>query len=461
MKIALVRCPCVNLPFPPSVGLAYINAALKKAGHEVSIFDLNIEIFHAADGPDKDKWNVLEAPSLLDFGEEIFHKYNQLFEEFVKRILKTRAAVIGFSIWNTNVSLSLKIAKELKQLEPNIKVVFGGPDCFPEWSGNSSIKNDCVDLVVYGEGEETITEVIDYLQTTGRIGLHPGTLVKKNGSVIDCGCRKPAHDLNTLPFPDFDGFPLGKYMSNEMPIIFNRGCSRKCVYCSLPGTTPVYRCRSAQSIYEELKYQVNKYPQIDMFHDDSPALNSNLKELSRLCDLIIQGGLRIHWSGFASVDKNMDAVLLKRMKEAGCAGLNFGIESGSQKIVDKMRKGFRIEDAENNLRDAHNLGIETVANFIIGFPGEDEEDFQRTLDFILRNKQYISFVGSTASCWIGPYIWMYEHPEEFGITEEQGQANWSCKENNHEIRKMRELKFKALLDSLEIDKSYPQVVGKK
>ena len=64
--------------------------------------------------------------------------------------------VIGFSVWDSNVSLSLKIAQEIKQLEPNIKVIFGGPECFPKWSGDSLIKNDCVDVVVYGEAEETL-----------------------------------------------------------------------------------------------------------------------------------------------------------------------------------------------------------------------------------------------------------------------------------------------------------------
>ncbi len=458
MKIALVRCPCVNLPYPPSVGLAYINSVLKKAGHEVFVFDLNIEIFHAADGQDKNKWNIPDVSGLIDLGQEISRKHDQLFRENLKKIAETGSGVIGFSVWDSNAALSLKIAKEIKLLSPQVKVIFGGPECFPEWGGNDLIKHDCVDLVVYGEAEETLPEVIEYLELTGRIGLHAGTIAKSNGRVVNFGSRPAPPELDSLPFPDFDGFPLEKYATKEMPIIFNRGCSRKCVYCSLPGTTPAYRSRSAHSIFEEFKYQLNKYPQVDVFHCDSPALNSNLKELSRLCELMINDGLKISWSGFAVIDKRMDAQLLEKMKKAGCAGLNFGIESGSQKIVDKMRKGFSIEDAQNNLRDAYNLGMQTVANFIVGFPGENEEDFQETLDFISRNKQYISFVGSTAACWIGPYIWIQEHPEEFAITQEQD--GWSCKENNNQVRKHRELRLKEFADSLGIGKAYPKLSDK-
>jgi radical SAM superfamily enzyme YgiQ (UPF0313 family) len=464
MKVTLIRCPCINLPYPPSAGLAYINSFLKKSGHQTFIFDLNVELFHSVSDDKKERWGIPDLNILIKLSEDIMSDNEKLVNEYIKKILATGSSIIGFSVWDSNRLFSLKLAEKIKKINKDIIIVFGGPECFPKWSGKSLIKEECVDVVVYSEGEETLRELIDYLELTNRIGLHAGTIVKRNSDIIDCGSRKPIQDLDNMPFPDFDKFPLDKYMTNEIPILFSRGCNRNCAYCAVPGTIPNYRWRSANSIYEEIKYQLKKHPHIDSFHSDSPALNSNLKELSKLCDLIIQDGLKINWSGFALIDKNMNLDLLKKMKEAGCSGLNFGIESGSQDIIDKMRKGFRVEDAEQNLRDAYSLGIEVVANFIIGFPGEKEKDFQETLDFISRNQQHISSAGSMHSCWLGPYMYLYDHADEFNIIINSSSNdlscnihNWSCPENNQQIRKAREDEFKDFINSLGIGKAWSKL----
>jgi radical SAM superfamily enzyme YgiQ (UPF0313 family) len=461
MRISLVMCPCVNLPYPPSLGLAYINSFLRNSGHEVFIFDLNIELFHSVSGEKKTSWNIRNSNNLIKLSEEIIFEHSDLFGDYIKKMLETRSTVIGFSVWDSNSLFSLRVAQEIKKIDRNITIIFGGPECFPEWSGKSLIKEDCVDAVVYGEGEETLKEIIGYLEMTGRIGLHSGAIVKNNYQVVDCGNREPIKELDNMLFPDFDGFPLNKYMIKRLPIIFSRGCTRKCAYCSLPGTAPRYRWRSANSIYEEMKHQLRKYSHIDSFGSDSPALNSNLKELSRLCDLLIQDDLKVSWSGFAVIDKGMDLSLLKKMKRAGCSGLNFGIESGSQSVIDKMRKGFRIEDAEQNIRDAYGLGIDVVVNFIVGFPGESEGDFQQTLDFISRNQQCISFIGSRTSCWIGPYMYLYDHPDDFGVVinsdNNTSSHNWSCKESNYLIRKTREDKLNEFISSLNIRNAYSKL----
>ena len=390
MKISLVRCPCINLPYPPPIGLAYISSSLKAAGHEVFIFDLNVEFFHHAKVEDREKWVTSDVNSLIALAESINYKYEELVDHYIRKILDTQAEIIGFSVWNTNSLFSLRLAEEIKRRDKNRFVVFGGPECFPRWSGMFLIQNEAVDAVVYGEGEETLKEISSSLEKSGKVEFPQGSIIRKGSKEIDCGPRRPIEDLNALPFPDFTDFPMDKYLTHHLPIVFSRGCPRKCSYCSTPGTTPGYRWRHAKGIFEEIKSQLQKHPDKVGFDLYSPALNSNIEELSKLCDFILQDKMKFGWSGFAIIDPGMKSDLLKKMRKAGCSGLNFGIESGSQKIINRMRKGFRIEDAERLIRDAHNAEMETVVNFIIGFPDETEGDFQETMEFISRNSDYIS-----------------------------------------------------------------------
>lgn len=450
MKIALVRCPCINLPYPPPIGMAYIASFLKVAGHEVSIFDLNVEIFHQVHSTKKERWVMPDVNTLIELAKKVAFQYSNLIDRYVQEILNTEARIIGFSVYDTNLFFSLRMAREIKRKDKNRIVVFGGPECFPLWSGRYLMQETVVDAVVYGEGEETLLDIVRSLEKSEAIEFCPGTIIRDGFRMIDCGPRQPIDNLDILPFPDFSGFPLDKYLTTELPIVFNRGCPRRCAYCSTPSLIPKYRWRSANRIYEEMKYQLQKYPHIDSFHSHSPSLSSNLKELSRLCDLIIQDKLKFKWSGFASIGPMMDIDLLRKMRKAGCFGLNLGVESGSQKIIDRMQKGFRIEVAERLLREAHSVGFETVVNFIIGFPGETEEDFQITLEFISRNWEYISHIGSMTTCWIEPYLYIFDHPEEFDIVIGSDAHRWQSNDgkNTFDVRTERKKRFEDFISSL-------------
>lgn len=450
MKIALVRCPCINLPYPPPIGLAYITSFLKAAGQEVSIFDLNVEFFHRVHAAIKERWVTPDVSTLIELAKEVASDNSSVIDHYVREILKTEAVIIGFSAYDTNLFFSLRVAREIKRKDKNRIVVFGGPECFPLWSGRYLIQETVVDAVVYGEGEETMLDIVRSVEKSGTIEPCPGAITKDGPRVIDCGARPPIEDLDMLPFPDFSDFPLGKYLTTELPIVFNRGCPHRCAYCSTPSLIPRYRWRSAERIYAEMKYQLQKYPHIDYFHSDSPSLSSNIRELSRLCDIIIQNTLKFKWSGFASIEPALDIELLRKMTRAGCFGLNLGIESGSQRVIDRMRKGFRIEAAERLLRDAHNAGLETVVNFIIGFPGETEEDFQATLQFISRNWEYIFYIGSMNTCWIDPYVYLFDHPEEFDIVIGSNAHEWKSSDgkNTLEVRKERMKRFQDHILSL-------------
>jgi len=447
------------LPYPPLIGLAQLKSFLEIIGHEVFIFDLNIEFFHHVEFTEKEKWASPDKEPLIELAKVIASKYSNLINYYVEEILNTQSKIIGFSIWNSNMFFSLRVAREIKRKVKDRIIIFGGPECFPLYSGKFLIQDEAVDIVVYGEGEETLKEIVSSLDKSEKVKFTEGAIIKKDSRIIDCGPRQPIDNLDALPFPDFNGYPLDKYLTNKLPIFFNRGCPRVCRYCA-PNLMLVYRWRSANSIFEEIKCQLERYPNKDGFDSCSPSLNSNLREISALCNLILKDKIDFEWSGFTSIDPSLSLDLLRKMRRAGCFGLNFGIESGSQKIINRMRKGFKIKDAARILQDAHNAGIETTVNFMIGFPGETEEDFQQTLNFISQNWQYISSIGSMSSCWIEPYTYIFDHPEEFDIITGSNEHNWYSRDgkNTPEIRKEREKRFQDFISSIGKVKTFPKIV---
>lgn len=445
MKIALVLTPSI-FKRSPLIGLAYLSAYLRARGHEVTVLDLNAEV----DWPFNDseaKWQDRV------FIKEFLSANNSSINSFAEMILRTDARIIGFSVWGPTKYVSLALAKEIKERDKDRVVVFGGPE--PSFSGEELIGNDAVDAIILGEGEQTLEELSASYENSNGIDFCRGAVLKKDGKIIDCGFREEIGSLDGLPFPDYSDFDLKLYRNpHVLSIMFYRGCIRRCAFCNTSVIWKKFRSRSAENIFSEMEFQANRYPQIHKFEVDDTALNLNLSELSKLCDLIIAKGLKVNWGGSALIRGEMDSKLIKKMARAGCNCLGFGLESASQKVVNSMGKGFKIEDAERVIRDTHNAGIETILGIIAGFPCETEKDFQETIDFIKRNKDFISKINSPGECCVCNNSYMHVHPEEFGIIldPQGGGEHWRSKDglNTHEVRQNRREVFNRFLDSLGI-----------
>lgn len=453
MNVCLVLCPSLYKR-SPLIGLAYLSAYLKMHGHHVITKDFNAEF----NWPYNDKeglWNDRK------FSERIISSNKVLFEHMVDSILRTGAEVIGFSTWATTKQASLALAALIKQKDKSKFIVFGGPEC--SFTGDYLIKNGAVDAVVLGEGEETLGEILSLYSTHKNFDFCPGTLLKTNNSIINCGYRTEIKDLDSLSFPDYSDFDRTRYLHNILSITFYRGCIRRCVFCNTAVTWHKFRSRSAESIFKEMVWQINKYPDIHKFEVDDTAINLDLNVVSSLCDLIITNSLKINWGGSALIRSDMDALLLRKMAKAGCNCIGYGLESGSQKIIDRIGKGFMIENAERVVRDTYNAGIETILGIIIGFPGETEENFNETLNFIERNKQFISWVHSPSECCIGCNSFMLQHPDKFDVVlDPDGNGeNWrSCDSiNTHEERQRKIKVFTEFLKSIGVKSSSYASVG--
>jgi len=182
--------------------------------------------------------------------------------------------------------------------------------------------------------------------------------------------------------------------------------------------------------FREIRSHLNTFPGVRYFYFLDPLLNGNIRELHLFCDLIADAAHRrmipaIQWSGNGIIRREMTSALLHKMRAAGCVALAYGIESGSQRVLDLMRKRFKVADAEAVIRATHEAGIEVSLNFMFGFPGEIEADFQETIGFLRRNSGSIDKVmPSDSFCYIDKGTYLYEHGAEFGVEPDPHTAFW-------------------------------------
>ncbi|MDD5130598.1 MAG: radical SAM protein, partial [Candidatus Omnitrophica bacterium] len=195
------------------------------------------------------------------------------------------------------------------------------------------------------------------------------------------------------------------------------------------------------------------------FHDS--LINGNVRMLERLCDLIKSSGMKFRWSGQAAVTEEMTYPLLLKMKLAGCVCLNYGLETGSPSLMQRIGKLLaKNADLDRIVRDTHNSGIEGIYNFMFGLPGETEEEFQETLDFLARNKDYIDIVNpSPGFCAFDRGSYGYEHPDELGITMGVTGSLWESKDgiNNYAARMEKFERFLGEARRLGIRSFYPDI----
>jgi radical SAM superfamily enzyme YgiQ (UPF0313 family) len=232
------------------------------------------------------------------------------------------------------------------------------------------------------------------------------------------GPRPLIQNLDALPFPARDLLPMDKYIplpnqykrkpvANLMAL---RGCPYQCTFCS---ANAVFGCslrmRSAQRVYDEIKQLVDTYGIREIsFWDDT--LTVNKKWLHELCDLIISNHLDITWSCYARVN-TVDLDLLKKMKKAGCWNIFYGIESGNQELLDRIKKGITLDQIRNAVKLTKKAGIEVRGSFMIALPGETPEMAHKTIDFAIElDPDYAQFSITTPY----PGTELFEQAKQYG-----------------------------------------------
>jgi len=349
MKIALIAppYPLEEAPSPP-LGLAYVAAACEAAGAEVRIFDFIVSRY---------------TPEKLAAALDSF-----------------RPDAVGSTAVTMNFIQAVSILKDVKKHNRKIVTMMGGPHVSFDIENSLKIYPE-IDLIVIGEGEETLSELVPALTSPEEWEKIQGIAFRKDGKVFATPQRPLIENLDTIPTPARHLLPVSRYLALGYPvsIITSRGCPNKCIFClgrKMVGYKARFRDPSlvVDEIEDILSYG---FTRINIADD---LFTANKERVRTLCAEIKRRGVTFAWSAFARVN-TVDREVLEVMKDAGCDSVSFGIESGNPEMLKRIRKGITLDQAREATRICKEAGIITHASFMVGLPGETKETLQDTSRF--------------------------------------------------------------------------------
>ena len=419
MKITLV-----NPPYPPSVhshppfiplGLAYLGAIAEKAGHEVTVIDCQAE--------------------------------KLTYAAFRGRISQIPSEIIGVTATTLLYKSAMQLINIAREVHPDAVTMLGGSHG-TFWDENALNEYPSLDIVVRREGETTFIELLEKLQTKRSFDKVLGiTFRNKEGKISRNPDRPFIEDLDELPFPAHHLLPLDslKRMGKILfPLITSRGCVFWCDFCSTVRMFGRgYRMRSPKNVVDEMEMIHKKYGISQVtFYDD--AFTVNRERVVKICEELHQRKLDMMWDCGTRVDM-VDRELLKTMHDGGCIAVWLGVESGSEAILGAMNKRIKLDQTRLAYKTAHEVGLMTIANVVLGFPGETEQTARKTINFVKElNPDDVGFYVATPY----PGTPMYEQVIKNGwlrVTDfnKYDTANPTFETPSLSIKKLAEIRYKA------------------
>lgn len=358
MKVLLINPPIREGEAPNHVpiGLGIIASVLLNDGHDVEILDINAE-----------RLSKSEVEKRLD--------------------LDSRHDVIGTGGLITTYKYLKWLIPEIRKRNPRSKIVIGGGVVTAE--PTLLLSRTPADIAVVGDGELTMREIVSVQEHNGSLESVLG-IVYKNGDGIKVNPPRPVlKNLDDYPFPSYDLLPMDIYLRNvahassigkktEISIITSRGCPYNCRFCYHIFGKGV-RTRSVDDVIDEIKHLIENYGVESLLILDE-TFTINKKRVMEFCDKMLSEKIKIPWSCYARVNL-VDKSMLKKMKEAGCYRVGYGIESGSQRILDNMGKKVTVAQAKEAVKLTRSVGLKCGTTFMFGYTGENLETIEETSDF--------------------------------------------------------------------------------
>jgi radical SAM superfamily enzyme YgiQ (UPF0313 family) len=448
--LLIVTPPPWGVDTPP-LAAACLSSNLTYHGIAVDVFDLNIRLYKQVPNHCRHLWGMEDSHQ---WRQEKSYRAIQAriapyLEPLMGEIISHPAKHIGFSL-PTNCSdyLLVDMIRTMRNAAPEKTIILGGVSISIKAQRDALLARlrDDVDYCVVGQGEEVLLEMMKLLisDRNKRIKELTGVLTRENLHA-EVQVRTVA-DLDVLPFPGFDNVRLSDYTtSGSLVMEFSRGCIGRCPFCGFRNISPSFQTKSAAYVVR----QIHHYQQIYGTHHLSicdAAVNSNLRVLEEVCDRLIAEGIKIRISALAIPRKGMNAGRLEKMRKAGFYRLEYGVESGSNRILKKMRKIFTAQQAQEVVRATHLAGIDTVLFLMVGFPGETDSDFEATQQFLRNNANYITLIRSINPLYIMAGSELFECSERYGIQlpRNNPDSDWSIpdQKNDRALRAQRVLALK-------------------
>lgn len=328
---------------------------------------------------------------------EKLNPYFEFFEKYgIQNILEHTPNLVGISVIALNqVIPAFTLSKVIKKHLPETYVILGGAWCSHLFDvlPHKLELFDVVDSVVVFEGEEALEKLAHAIKSGTEPRDVPNLIYRRRDKIVSTKIEADI-DLNTLATPEFDGLPLSKYWNvGVLPLQTSRGCYwAKCSFCSYRILEPKYKLRKLELVIDDIERLRRKYNAEEICFVDACMEPERLKELSKL---LLDRKIDIKWMCMGRFDRRLTGDILELMSKAGCWRIVWGLESGSMKILQYLRKGTYLKDIERILRDAANVGINNRVCLMYGYPIETWEDAMATVNFIENNLKHIESITYT------------------------------------------------------------------
>ncbi len=305
-----------------------------------------------------------------------------------EQFFKTSFDLIGITVLSPVYFEVISVFNRIKKNSKKTPICLGGP--YVTTIMEEIFEDTPAEYSVYGEGEITFSKLIGYIKGNGNLEDIDGLMYKKkNGEIITNRPRKQIQDIDSLPFPAYDLFPMDRYPLHR--IVTSRGCPYMCSFCNSTFIWDAkWRKREPESVVSELEHLSQNYgKKIVVFADNS--FNIDLKRVDQFCELLVEKEIKILWSTSVRADIITEHTANK-MKGAGCYNVAIGVESANNDILKKMNKQTTIEKLTEGIKIFRDAGIEVLCQFVIGSPGDTFETVKESIDYAKESEcDYVNF----------------------------------------------------------------------